>query len=128
METAGDLSGLARHSSNCCFNEAVVVKDLPIPRTLIHNAHSPRRMVLDPLRGRTASKSRRRYDMNKLISRAVLAVMTICLVGGAAWAQKDKGNDSLACRDNWRNDKLVNHCEIKEQTLPATDGTIAVDG
>ena len=66
--------------------------------------------------------------MKKLISRAVLGVMMISLVSGAALAQKDKGNDSLACRDNWNNDKLVNHCEIKEQTLPAPGGTIAVDG
>ncbi len=65
--------------------------------------------------------------MTKLLSRAVLALMITCVVGVAAFAQKEK-DDSLACRDNWHNDKLVNHCEIKEQTLPATAGTISVDG
>jgi DUF4097 and DUF4098 domain-containing protein YvlB len=66
--------------------------------------------------------------MNQLISRAVLAVMMTCVVSFTAVSQKEKSNDSLACRDNWQSDKLVSHCEIKEQTLPATDSTIAVDG
>lgn len=65
--------------------------------------------------------------MTKLVSRAVLALMITCVVSLAAFAQNDK-DDSLACRDNWHNDRLVNHCEIKEQTLPATAGTISVDG
>jgi hypothetical protein len=64
--------------------------------------------------------------MTKLLSRAVLALMMMCVVGVAAFAQKDK-DDSLACRDNWNNDK-ANHCEIKEQTLAATGGTISIDG
>src|SRR5882672_1321601 len=66
--------------------------------------------------------------MNKLLSRAVLALMMTGVVGVTAFAQKEKSNDSLACRDNWQSDKLVSHCEIKEQTLPATADTIAVDG
>jgi DUF4097 and DUF4098 domain-containing protein YvlB len=65
--------------------------------------------------------------MTKLLSRAVLALMITCVVSVAAFAQHEK-EDSLTCGDNWHNDKLVNHCEIKEQTLPATSGTIAVDG
>jgi DUF4097 and DUF4098 domain-containing protein YvlB len=73
--------------------------------------------------------------MNKLLSRGVLILMLTCVVSVSALAQKDsqkdskkeKSHDSLACRDDWRNDKLVNHCEMKEQTLPASD-TIAVDG
>src|SRR6266542_3281068 len=67
-------------------------------------------------------------DMNKLLSRALLAVIMTCVVSVTALSQKQKSDDSLACRDNWQSDRLVSHCEIKEQTLPATDGTIAVDG
>ena len=66
--------------------------------------------------------------MNKLLRRGVLLVMVACVAAVPAFSQKEKSKDSLACNDNWHNDKLVNHCEIKEQTLPATDGTIAVDG
>jgi len=50
------------------------------------------------------------------------------LAGGAAMAQKTGG--SMQCRegDTFYNDgKLLNHCEIREQTLPA-GGAIAVDG
>ena len=63
--------------------------------------------------------------MNKLLSRAVLGVFLICLVSVVAVAQKK--DRSLECHDNWKNDRLVSHCEIKEQTLPATE-TINVDG
>ena len=67
--------------------------------------------------------------MNKLLRRGVLLVMMGCVAAVPAFAQKEKGNkESLECRDNWHSEKLVNHCEIKEQTLPATDGTVAVDG
>lgn len=65
--------------------------------------------------------------MNKLLSRAVLGVFLICLVSVWAVAQKKSGG-SLECRDNWKNDRLVSHCEIKEQTLPATADAINVDG
>jgi len=40
---------------------------------------------------------------------------------------KDKDKGSMACRDDWHSDRLVSHCEIKEQTLPAS-GAISVDG
>ncbi len=74
--------------------------------------------------------------MNKLLSRGVLILMVLCVASVPGFSQKDnqkdgqkdKSHDSLACRDNWGNDRLVNHCEIKEQTLAASDGTIAVDG
>jgi DUF4097 and DUF4098 domain-containing protein YvlB len=67
--------------------------------------------------------------MNKLLSRAVLSVMMMmCLLSVTASSQKEKSNNSLECRDNWGSDKLVRHCEIKEQTLPVTESTIAVDG
>lgn len=66
--------------------------------------------------------------MNKLLSRSVLAVMITCVVSVVAFCQTERKNASLTCRDNWTNDKLVNHCEIKEQTLAATDDVISVDG
>lgn len=66
--------------------------------------------------------------MNKLLWRGVLLLMMASVAAVPALSQKERGKDSLACRDNWHNDKLVNHCEIKEQTLPASDATIAVDG
>jgi DUF4097 and DUF4098 domain-containing protein YvlB len=43
-------------------------------------------------------------------------------------AQRDNSSRSLACRDNWYSERLVGHCEIREQTLPATGGTLSVDG
>lgn len=66
--------------------------------------------------------------MNKLLKRSVLLVMMACLAAIPTFGQKEKGKESLECRDNWHSDKLVNHCEIKEQTLPASETTIAVDG
>lgn len=70
--------------------------------------------------------------MKKLLSRGVLIVIVACIASVPAFSQKeghkDKSHDSLACRDNWGDSRLVNHCEIKEQTLPATGGTIDVDG
>ena len=66
--------------------------------------------------------------MNKLLRRGVLIVMMTFVASVPAFTQKEKSHDSLACGDKWQSDKLVNHCEIKEQTLPAADSTIAVDG
>lgn len=66
--------------------------------------------------------------MNKVLSRVVLAVILTCAVSVIVFAQSEKKNASLTCNDNWHDNKLARHCEIKEQTLPATDSTIAVDG
>ncbi|HEY8186845.1 MAG TPA: DUF4097 family beta strand repeat-containing protein [Pyrinomonadaceae bacterium] len=66
--------------------------------------------------------------MNKLLSRALLVVMLASVAGVTVFSQEERSKASLDCRDNWHSDKLVSHCEIKEQTLPATDGTISVDG
>jgi putative adhesin len=66
--------------------------------------------------------------MIKLLTRGVLIVIIVVMGCVAAFAQKDKSEQSLACHDNWKNDKLVNSCEMREQTLPATDGTLNVDG
>ena len=74
--------------------------------------------------------------MKKLLTRGVLMLTLTCVVSIPALTQKnaqknavkENSHDSLSCRDDWQNDKLVNHCEIKEQTLLASDDTIAVDG
>lgn len=69
--------------------------------------------------------------MNKLLTRGVLILLTTCVVSVPAFAQKEKNKeykDSVTCRENWSSDKSVSHCEIKEQTLPASGDTIAVDG
>jgi hypothetical protein len=66
--------------------------------------------------------------MNKLLRRGVLLVLTVCVAAVPAFSQKEKRKEFMECRDNWHNDKLVNHCEIKEQTLAASDAAIAVDG
>jgi DUF4097 and DUF4098 domain-containing protein YvlB len=64
--------------------------------------------------------------MTKALRYAMLAFAIVGLAFGIAQAQKStKG--SMQCRDNDGNDRLVNHCEIKEQTLPAS-GAITVDG
>jgi DUF4097 and DUF4098 domain-containing protein YvlB len=64
--------------------------------------------------------------MKKLSQRIALGFLLIGALGAQAFAQKD-GRDSLACRD-WQNGTRANHCEIKEQTLPAAGGQIKVDG
>ena len=40
-------------------------------------------------------------------------------------SQQDR---SLKCNDQWRNDRLVTRCEMREQTLIAVRGTLSVDG
>jgi len=66
--------------------------------------------------------------MSKLLGRAVLALICMCVLGVAAFSQKGKADASLACNDNIQNGRLAGHCEMKEQTLPATAETITVDG
>jgi hypothetical protein len=60
----------------------------------------------------------------------VLIAALVASTGIAGLAQKDKVKEkSLTCReDNWASDRLVNNCEIREQTLALSGGTIAVDG
>ena len=63
--------------------------------------------------------------MNSWIRRIVFIAATISAVSLVAFAQ-DKSRGSLTCRDNWYSDRLMGHCEIREQTL-AAGGTITVD-
>ena len=79
--------------------------------------------------------------MNKWLKRSAL-ILTLTGITGVfafAFAHQDKAKESkdskeskdkssFACGDNWDNDRLANHCEIKEQTLAASGSTITVDG
>ena len=68
--------------------------------------------------------------MYRFLGRSVLIAALVAFTGIAGLAQKDKVKEkSLNCReDSWNNDRLVNNCEIREQTLALSGGTIAVDG
>jgi len=65
--------------------------------------------------------------MNRWLSRFVL-IATILMAGSILAFAQAGARGSMTCRDSWGNDRLENHCEIKEQTVPATGGTISVDG
>jgi hypothetical protein len=64
--------------------------------------------------------------MKRWLGYALLVFTIVSLAAGAASTQKKEG--SLDCRDgsSWNNDRLQNHCEIREQTLPM-GGIITVD-
>jgi hypothetical protein len=42
--------------------------------------------------------------------------------------ESDPKDRSLNCNDPWRNGRLASLCEMREQTIPAFRGTLAVDG
>lgn len=63
--------------------------------------------------------------MKKWLEYTLLVLVTITLAGAVSLAQK-KTEGSMECRDSWDNDRLQNHCEIREQAVPA-GGTIDVD-
>ncbi len=63
--------------------------------------------------------------MSRWLGRIVFMAAVLCLTGSIGLAKGDK-DGSLSCRDNWYSDRLLGHCEIKEQTVPA-GGTINVD-
>jgi DUF4097 and DUF4098 domain-containing protein YvlB len=66
--------------------------------------------------------------MNKWLRRSAFIVMLTIVTALSAFANNDEDKDkSMACRDDWHSDRLLSHCEIKEQTLPAA-GAISVDG
>src|SRR5256714_5011464 len=64
--------------------------------------------------------------MTKLPKRIALLLILIGAVSAQSFAQKD-GKDTLDCRE-WQSGTRAVHCEIKEQTLPASGGLIKVDG
>jgi len=60
----------------------------------------------------------------------------LSILSVAAWLQAhpspalalQKEERSLDCNDTWRNGRLATHCDMREQTIPALGGTLAVDG
>lgn len=71
--------------------------------------------------------------MLRFLGRSVLVAALVATAGGSGLAQKSeklKAKDgSLSCRDqNWHNDRLVGNCEVREQTLAPSGGTIGIDG
>lgn len=72
--------------------------------------------------------------MFRFLGRSALLAALLITTGVAVMAQNtDKArskNRSLACRDDHRNynDRLVGTCEMREQTLALSGGTIAIDG
>ena len=70
--------------------------------------------------------------MYRFLGRTLLIASLVTFTGVAAFAQKEKDKDkdrSMTCRqNNWYNDRLVGNCEIREQTLAPSGGTIAIDG
>lgn len=66
--------------------------------------------------------------MYRFIGRSSLIAALVALACLSVFAQRDKGG-SLSCRQNdWYNDRLVGNCEIREQTLAPSGGTIGIDG
>src|SRR6185503_7097575 len=72
--------------------------------------------------------NKRRDDMKQSLRRGVWLLLVMCVITLPAFGQKEKGKDKdwFGCHDGWNNQRLVNHCEMKEQTIPASD--ISVDG
>jgi len=66
--------------------------------------------------------------MYRFIGRSLLIAALVTFAGVSVIAQRDRGG-SLSCRENnWYNDRLVGNCEIREQTLAPSGGTIGIDG
>ncbi len=66
--------------------------------------------------------------MNRILGRTVLVAALLSLASLFALAQDKGSKESLACRDNWYSERLVGHCEVREQTIAATGGVLSVDG
>lgn len=66
----------------------------------------------------------------KILARTALTCITFALAASAAFTQSNSSRPSLACndQDNYGDNSRARHCEIKEQTLQATGGTLNVDG
>lgn len=66
--------------------------------------------------------------MYRFLGRSAFVAALVTIAGVSVLAQNSKGG-SLNCRDNnWYNNKLVGNCEVREQTLAPTGGTIIIDG
>ena len=66
--------------------------------------------------------------MYRFVGRSLLIAALLIVAGISVLAQGGK-TGSMSCRDNnWYNDRLVGNCEIREQTLAPSGGTIGIDG
>jgi DUF4097 and DUF4098 domain-containing protein YvlB len=63
--------------------------------------------------------------MKKWLNYSLLIIAAVTLATANGLAQK-KVEGPMECRDSWGNDRLQNHCEIREQAVPM-GGTIDVD-
>lgn len=69
--------------------------------------------------------------LRKILAHTALGCALLCLGFSAAFAQTDSSSRySLSCRnqDTYSDDSRARHCEVKEQTIAATGGTLDVDG
>ncbi|HKR14158.1 MAG TPA: hypothetical protein VJT15_18990 [Pyrinomonadaceae bacterium] len=64
--------------------------------------------------------------MYRFVGRSVLIAALVTFAGISVLAQQKGG--TMTCRDNNYNDRLVGSCEIREQTLALSGGTINIDG
>jgi DUF4097 and DUF4098 domain-containing protein YvlB len=66
--------------------------------------------------------------MLKILLRSAMTTVMLCLAASAVFAQSDT-RYSLNCRDQDSSDNSRGrHCEVKEQTIAQTGGTLSVDG
>ena len=66
-----------------------------------------------------------------VLSQTAFIFAALCLVCATSFAQADNSRYSLSCRDQYQSDNddlRGRHCEVKEQSLAATGGTLNVDG
>jgi DUF4097 and DUF4098 domain-containing protein YvlB len=66
--------------------------------------------------------------MKRLIGTSVFVVTLLSLTSFLAVAQEREGKGSLACRDKRYSDRLVGHCEMREQTLAPNGAVVSIDG
>src|SRR5215213_7905821 len=62
-----------------------------------------------------------------------LVAMAVCLACVSAFAPYSSGQErnherKMDCNDSWGGDRYSSHCEVQEQTLAATGGTLSVNG
>jgi len=68
--------------------------------------------------------------MRKALTHAALFCAALSLAASAGFAQADNSSYSLNCRDhdNYNSDARARRCDVKEQTLAMSGGTLNVDG
>ena len=68
--------------------------------------------------------------MFRFIGRSVLLAALVISTGVVVLAQREREKGgSMSCREgSWYGDNMVRNCEIREQTLALSGGTISIDG